>query len=80
MITNPKAVRELLKQKVAEGFDPDWDLESAEDHDIDWQVLSVEEFAEIKATAREMSAEHALSTSHRSIPRDRTVRQHAPRR
>jgi hypothetical protein len=49
MISDPVKVREELRARVLLGYDPRWDVESAEDHGVDWLVLSREEFEAIRA-------------------------------
>jgi hypothetical protein len=51
MITDPYAVREELWQRVSLGYDPDQTMESCEDCDCDWLVLSGQEFHKIKIAA-----------------------------
>ena len=52
MTSDPSQVREILRLRILDGYDPTQDLESAEDHDVDWLVLSREEFDRLKRAAR----------------------------
>ena len=52
MVKDLDAVKIALRKKILDGYDPSWDLESAEDHWIDWLVLSKEEFTAIKSAAK----------------------------
>ena len=51
MIKNIEEVRRLLYERVLRGKDPSRDLESVEDHDVDWLVLDEREFQAIKRQA-----------------------------
>ena len=54
MLTTKEEVKEKLRERIVQGYDPYYDYESACDHNADWLVLSKEEFefvvAEAKAT------------------------------
>ena len=51
MIKDPDQVRAELRKKIQFGYDPDWSWDSSIDHDVDWQVLTQEEFDVLKAEA-----------------------------
>ena len=45
---DPQKVRQLLRQKILDGYNPTRSIDSKEDHWIDWFVLSEKEFEDIK--------------------------------
>jgi hypothetical protein len=51
MITDPVEVRRQLRRRVLHGYDPERDMESVEDTDVDWFVLSEDEFGAVKIAA-----------------------------
>lgn len=46
MIINPSLVKTKVGEVVRRGYVPYWGPESADDHGVNWQVLSKEEFEE----------------------------------
>lgn len=51
MEKNPQKVRQLLRQKILQGYSPTRTIESKEDHWVDWFVLSEKDFEDIKKQA-----------------------------
>lgn len=52
MIFDAEQVKKALRQRILRGRDPEWDLESVEDYDIDWMAIPKEEFYRIKRAAQ----------------------------
>jgi hypothetical protein len=53
MLNSPGTVKKALRQRILDGYDPSWTLESAEDHWVDWLVLPKREFDTIRSAAIE---------------------------
>jgi hypothetical protein len=51
MLSDPSIVRTVLRRRVLAGYDPSWDLESADDHGVDWLAISRDEFFQIERDA-----------------------------
>jgi hypothetical protein len=63
MIFDPQHVKKALRQKILWGYDPEWDLESVEDHDTDWMAIPKQEFHRIKKAAQLEKKQQAREVS-----------------
>lgn len=48
---NPQKVRQLLREKILQGYSPTRTIDSKEDHWVDWFAISEKDFEDIKQQA-----------------------------